>query len=175
MNLSNYIGYFIKFVLIILAQILLFKGLVVFEFAFCFAYIAFILFLPINTPQLLLLSISFLLGISNDIFYDTAGIHTVASVLIGFLRPYYLSIITPRGGYDTNPEISLDYMGFQWITMYLLPMFFIHHLLLFIIESFSFQNFDFILLKTISSIIYTYIIVLIYLRLTKKTKLNAKK
>jgi hypothetical protein len=167
-NLTNYIGTAVKFVLIIFAQILLFKSLVIFEYAFCFVYIAFILFLPISIPHLTLLTIALVLGLSTDIFYDTAGIHTAASLVIAFVRPYFLNLVTPRGGYDNNSEISLNYMGFQWISIYTLPLFFIHHLLLFIIESFSFQNFDFVVLKSISSALYTYIIVLIYLRITEK-------
>jgi hypothetical protein len=167
-NFTNYIGLIIRFALIILAQVLLFKGLVIFEFAFCFVYIAFILFLPIFTPHLTLLTIALFLGLSTDIFYDTAGIHTASSVLIAFFRPYYLNLITPRGGYDNNPEISLRNMGFQWISIYTLPLYFIHHFFLFLIESFSFQNLEITFLKALSSIFYTYVIVLIYLRLTEK-------
>lgn len=166
MALNSYIRIAINFILVLLAQTLLFKGLVVFEFAFCFSYIAFILLLPLELPFFGVMTIALFLGLSVDIFYDTAAIHAASSVLVAFIRTHYARIITPRGGYDTSTELTLYQMGWQWISYYLLPLIFIHHLVVFLVEIYSFHNFYITFLKAISSSIYTYIIVLIYLKFT---------
>ena len=57
----------IYFVLYILVQVMLFKQVVLFNTAFCFLYVAFILLLPIETNPLILMAVAFLLGFCIDI------------------------------------------------------------------------------------------------------------
>jgi hypothetical protein len=44
---------------------------------------------------------AFLLGITVDMFVDTPGVHTSASVFMAFVRPFVLRILAPRDGYET--------------------------------------------------------------------------
>ncbi|MBX9851665.1 MAG: Rod shape-determining protein MreD [Cytophagaceae bacterium] len=111
--------------------------------------------LPFETPALLLLFIAFLLGMTIDIFYDTLGIHAAASVLIAYIRPYIINILTPKGGYDKGTTVSIPSLGFQWMTMYAGVMIFIHHLTLFILELWGVKLFFELIGKSLASGIFT--------------------
>jgi hypothetical protein len=66
----NRVGIFnvVYFFLYVIAQVLLFKRLVLFNTSFCFLYVAFILLLPIETNNVFLMVLAFLLGFKIDIF-----------------------------------------------------------------------------------------------------------
>jgi len=102
---------FISFFAYLIIQVVLMKNLVLFNTAFCFLYIAFILFLPIEINTLVLMLLSFLLGFMVDVFYDSLGIHAASLVLIGFVRNFWLSRITPQGGYDAGEGPTLAANG----------------------------------------------------------------
>jgi hypothetical protein len=157
---------FIYFFLYLLVQVLLFKKLVLFNTSFCFLYVAFILLLPIDTNNLILMLAAFLLGFSIDIFYDSLGIHALSLVAVGYLRNYWLNGITPQGGYDVGEGPTLAVNGFQWFLVYTLPLVFLHHTILFFVEAGGFSMFWFTMLKVISSVCFTMavIILLQYLR-----------
>jgi len=150
----------IYFVLYLLAQVLLFRQLVLFNTAFCFVYVAFILLLPIETNPLALMVIAFTLGFSIDIFYDSLGLHALSLVLIAYLRNYWLATITPQGGYDAGEGPTLAVNGLQWFMVYALPLVFVHHLVLFFTEAGGFGIFWFTLSKVMTSLIFTMSIIL---------------
>ncbi|MEX2336738.1 MAG: Rod shape-determining protein MreD [Fulvivirga sp.] len=151
----------VSFFLYVLVQVLLFKNLVLFEKSFCFVYIAFLLLLPIETGVLALMIIGFLMGITIDIFYDSLGIHAAASVFIMFFRNYWLNMLTPQGGYDSGaiPDIRLN--GWQWFSIYSLPLIFLHHCVLFFIASSGFGLFGFTLSKAFFSTWFSFAVILI--------------
>src|SRR5882757_9843587 len=109
---------FFSFFIYLLLQVLLFKNLVLFNTAFCFLYIAFILFLPIEMNPLALMLVGFAMGFTVDIFYDSLGIHACTTVLIAFLRNFWLGTITPQGGYDAGEGPTLAVNGVQWFLVY---------------------------------------------------------
>ncbi|MDW8287920.1 MAG: hypothetical protein RMJ89_07605, partial [Flammeovirgaceae bacterium] len=76
----------------VLLQVLFLQHLNLFDAAFCFLYISFILFLPVRLDRLWVLLLSFLIGILIDIFYNTLGIHAASCVLIGFLRGFLITL-----------------------------------------------------------------------------------
>jgi hypothetical protein len=143
-------------------QIFLFFNMSLFGYAFCYIYLGFLLILPINTPKLLLMLIGMGTGLMIDIFYDTLGIHTAACILIAFLRPHIINILTPRGGYDTGSQISLSSLGFQWVATYATLLILIHHLVLFFLESWGFHIFFFTLLKATCSTLFTLTVFLLF-------------
>ena len=89
-----------SFFLYVLFQVLLLKNFILFDTAFCFLYVAFILLLPLEIGPLTLMTLAFVVGFIIDLFYDSIGINAAACVFIAFLRPYWMKIITPRGGYE---------------------------------------------------------------------------
>ena len=150
----------IYFVLYILLQVMLLKQLVLFNTAFCFLYVAFILLLPIETNPLILMGVAFLLGFCVDIFYDSLGLHALSVVLVAYVRNYWLGTITPQGGYDAGEGPTLAVNGFQWFMVYSLPLVFVHHCLLFFTEAGGFGIFWFTMLKVITSLTFTMSVIL---------------
>jgi len=155
------IFYFFSFFIYLLVQVLLFKSFILFNTAFCFLYVAFILFLPIEINTLALMFIGFSLGFMVDIFYDSLGLHAFTLVLIAYLRNYWLRVISPQGGYDTGSGPTLAVNGVQWFLVYTVPMIFLHHFVLFFLEAGGFVVFWYTMLKVIASLLFTMTVILL--------------
>jgi hypothetical protein len=152
-----------SFFLYTLLQIWIFNHFVVFNgLAACYVYVGFLLLLPYETDKILLLFLGFQTGILIDIFSNTLGIHTAACVLVAYLRPYVIQLITPRGGYEENMELSLHNMGFEWFLRYMLLLTFVHHFVLFFIEAAQFSNFFYTLLKIILSTLFSSLLMILF-------------
>jgi hypothetical protein len=161
MSSRVYITVVISFFAYILAQALFLKNFILFDTAFCFVYIGFILMLPLEIGPLLLMLISFGTGFTVDLFYDSIGVNAAASVFIGFLRPYWLNIITPRGGYEEIVIPNLKTIDFGWFLTYSIPLIFLHHSVLFYLEAGGFALFFFTLTKVFFSTILTFFILVL--------------
>lgn len=151
----NTIVQFISFFIYLLLQVLLFKSLTLFNVAFCFIYVGYILLLPIETNSLWLMIIGFIMGFCVDIFYDSLGLHALSLVFIGYIRNYWLSAITLQGGYDAGTLPNMASQGLQWYLVYTLPLVFVHHLCLFLVEASNMGLFWHSMLKTIASLFFT--------------------
>jgi len=151
----------VSFFIYLFYQVLILQNVVLFHTAFCFLYIAYLLVLPVETNPMALIAIGFVMGLSIDTFYDSLGLHAFACVLIMYLRNYWLSNLTPQGGYNSNDTPSLALNGLQWFTVYATPMVFIHHSVLFFAEAGGFDMFWFTLWKIITSTLFTLLVILI--------------
>ena len=154
----------------LLIQVMLLKNLVLFNTAFCFLYVAFILFLPIETNVVALMVIGFFTGFLIDIFYDSLGVHASALVTISYLRNYWLGVITPQGGYDANSTPTLEANGAQWFLVYTIPMILLHHIILFLVEAGGFHGFGYTSLKILFSVLFTMIVLVILQMLTTERR-----
>ena len=142
-------------ILYLFLQVFIVRNLVFFEVAFCFVYISVILFMPSNTPVSVLLLVAFIIGLFVDLFYNTAGMHASATVLIAYLRSYLIKVLFPTKGLDTELVISLDGMGMERFIRYIVILTFVHHLFLFFIEAGSVQFFLNTSLKVVASVMFT--------------------
>ena len=97
----------IRFMVLVLVQILVLNNIQVSGYIVPHIYILFILLLPFETPRWLLLIAAFALGITVDLFTQTHGMHAAATVFIAFLRPWVLEMSAPRDGYEpgTFPRV----------------------------------------------------------------------
>jgi hypothetical protein len=151
----------ISFFIYLLYQVLILKNIVLFNTAFCFLYVAYLFFLPVESNILVLMLMGFAMGFSIDIFYDSLGLHAFACVFVMYVRNYYLSAITPQGGYDSSATPSIGTNGMQWFLVYTIPLVFIHHAVLFFVEAGGFDMFWFTLWKIITSTIFTTLVTVI--------------
>lgn len=145
----------ISFFIYLMYQVLILKNIVLFNTAFCFLYVAYLFYLPVDANNLLLMLIGFIMGFCIDIFYDSLGLHAFACVFVMYVRNYYLSVITPQGGYDASATPSIATNGIQWFLVYTFPLVFLHHAVLFFIEAGGFYMFWFTLWKIITSTLFT--------------------
>jgi len=141
----------IRFIILVLIQVLIFDNVMLNGFFNPYIYILFILLMPFETPRWLLLVSGFLMGLSIDLFSNTLGMHTAATVFIAFLRPWVLGILAPRDGYESDTQPRIHYYGLRWFAGYTLILTFLHHLTLFYIEVFQFHDFFSTFLRVILS------------------------
>jgi rod shape-determining protein MreD len=143
------------FILLILLQVLLFNNIQFSGYVNPYIYIMFILLLPVEIPTWLLLILSFFTGFTIDIVSGTPGMHTSATVLAGFVRPYVLRITSPRDGYEPGVDPSMMIYGFRWFLIYASIIVFVHHLALFYLEVFRLTDFFRTLLRVILSSVFS--------------------
>jgi len=148
-------------VILILLQVLVIQNIHLGSFIILLPYVLIIIILPFETPRLLLLGVSFLVGVTIDLFYDSSGLHASACTLMGFARYYVLKFISPREGYDVGVQPTVEDMGFAWYLSYAGTLVLIHHLFFFYLEAFRFSEFFRIFLRVILSSVGTF--ALIYL------------
>ena len=152
----------IRFILLVLLQVLVLNNVQLHQLVTPFIYILFILLIPIGTPRWLVLVSAFVLGWTVDIFSDAGGIHAAASVLIAYLRPVVQSTISPHGGYDSQQVPSLGQMGFTWFTIHTVILVSIWTLTYHIIEVFTFTSLWRTLIKILISTAITLLLIYIH-------------
>jgi rod shape-determining protein MreD len=154
------------FILLILFQVLLFNNIQFSGYVNPYVYIMFILLLPVEIPGWLLLLLSFFTGMIIDFFSGSPGMHSFASVLAGFVRPYVLRIISPRDGYEPGSDPSMLTYGFRWFLIYTFLILLVHHTALFYLEVFRFADFFRTLLRVLLSSFFSlaFILLLEYYR-----------
>lgn len=166
MNASS-IKYIFQFIVVVLLQVLLFNNMDYFYLVSPYIYIIFLLDLPLNvkTPSLML--IAFLLGLTVDYFSNTMGLHTSACILIGFLRNGYLKVLFSQLEFKFQ-QPSIIQFGLTEYLKYAVGMVGLHHIALFMMESLSFNNFGFLLLRIIINIALSLFIIMCYELCRKK-------
>lgn len=151
----------LQFIFLIVLQTLVLNNIQFSGYINPYLYILFILWLPLKTPKFLLLFLAFILGLVVDIFSDTIGMHTSATIFLAFCRPYILQILEPREGYELNQSPSIKGFGIKWFATYAALLVLLHHLFLFYIEVFRFTDFINTFLRVLFSWAFTMILVII--------------
>ncbi len=159
--INSLIKYTFMWVVLILLQIVLFNHIRFSGFVNPYLYILFILLLPFDTPKYLLLILGFLLGLNIDIFCNTPGIHASATTVMAFARPTVISFISSRDSLESNSPPRLKQMGPAWFIRYTVVLVLIHHLFLFYVEVFTLKGFIFTLFRSLSSALFTIVIIVL--------------
>jgi len=153
--INSIIRYGVIIVILVLLQVLVLNYVQFSGFVNPYVYIMIVLLLPYTIPAWLLLIISFLAGLTIDLFSGTPGMHASATLLAGFSRPYILNIIAPRDGYESGSDLSMASYGARWFLVYTATVVVIHHTALFYLEVFRFTDFFRTLLRVILSSAFT--------------------
>jgi len=151
----------IRFVLLVLFQVLILNNIQFAGYLNPFLYVLFILMFPFDIPKPFLLIVSFITGLSIDMFSNTMGMHASACVFLGFLRPYILRYIEPRGGYEHDATPSIKDMGLAWYFSYAGLLVFLHHLMLFYLEIFRLSEFFSTLNRVVLSSCFSMLLILL--------------
>jgi len=152
--------YVIMFFVLVLVQVLILNNIQFSGLVNPYVYILFILLLPFTIPGYFLLGLSFILGISIDIFNNTPGIHAGATVLLGFIRPAIAQLVSSRELIEKGTSPNMTQLGSANFIKYTVISVLIHHLFLFFAEAFSFGDFFETLLRWILSSVFSIIIIL---------------
>ena len=154
------IKYGIMFISLVLIQVLILNQVQFSGFVNPYIYILFILLLPLSTPRYLLLILAFLIGLTIDVFSNSLGIHAAASVFIAYLRPLVIRFISNREE-DRNDYPGLLQNKFSWFLSYVSILVFLHHLVLFNLEVFSFSNFGNTFYRVILSSVFSIFVIVL--------------
>ena len=126
-----------------------------------FLYLYFLMVLPVDFRPTLGLVLGFFLGFCIDMFCQTWGMHTIATTFAAFCRPYLLTYMAPRDGYEFSRIPSIRQMGLLWFLTYAGLLTILHHFILFFIEMFRMSGFWMTIGKSLGSSALTLLLVLI--------------
>jgi len=145
------------FLLLVVLQIPLLHNWVLYDVAFPFPYIGFILLMPHTLPKGWAITIAFFLGLLVDVFSNTPGIHASASVLIAYYRVSWLQVVSDT----SNEEMDLTFLffGFSKFTLFMLPLIFIHHTVIFVLENEGFNWAGALFSKVLWSTLFSYFLI----------------
>ena len=154
---------FFRFLIIFLAQIIVFNNILIFGLS-ADIYIIFLLIFPQNINKSLYYFLIFLYGIVLDSFSNSFGVITFSLLISCYLRPYILDF--SFGNFDMRKVGKVrDYLInttiYQKLT-YISLVIFSHNFVLYFVEIFSIYKLDLILRNaTISSLISITLILII--------------
>lgn len=159
----------LRFIMLVLAQILLLSHINFLGYINPYIYILFIILFPVKNNRMIFLLLSFLLGIILDMFLDSGGMHAAACVTIAFIRPAVLKFCF--GAVYEHQTIKFNQVEFGAKLTYISILTVLHHLILFLFEVFNFSKIILVLQKTLFSSIFTIILcVLVTIIFSRKTK-----
>jgi rod shape-determining protein MreD len=158
--MKGIVGYTFQFILLVAVQVLILNNVELLGYMNPYLYLIFLLILPADIGRNALLIIAFLLGLSIDIFENSGGLHTSATLLLAFLRPALFKLIA--GPSNTELErFNIKTLGVGRFLLLAGIAVFIHHFWLFLLESFSLKDLLQVIKRTFFSGLFT--LLLIYL------------
>ncbi len=148
----------LRYIVLVLLQVLILNHINFFGFVNPYVYILFILVFPLNGNQSLLILLSFLLGLTIDIFGDSGGVHAAACVFVAYLRPLILKFSFGIS-YEYN-TVKISKVSLTERLVYVSLMVLLHHLVLFGLEIFSLSHILLILKSTLFSGVFSILLIL---------------
>lgn len=158
----------LRFIILLLLQVVIFSRLDLFGFLNPYPYILFILLYPVNSNRAGLLLASFFMGLCLDMFLNSGGSHAVACVTLAYLRPTFFRFsFGVSYEYQTvkiNDRLSPERFSFILISVVT------HHLILYLLEIFRFSLILDILWRTLLSTLFTLVLCITIIYLIKPGK-----
>jgi hypothetical protein len=111
---------------------------------------------------------SFFLGLILDVFSNSGGIHTTASIILAYYRPHLFKFAFGLS-YEYQTVKLIDVLSPERFSFILFSVL-LHHLVLFLLEAFQVSFLLDVLIRTILSSIFTIILCIIIIYLIKPTK-----
>lgn len=155
------VGYYIilAFVLIIL-QVTILSKIALWGVATPFLFLYLIMKLPVSTSPNIVMTVAFAMGITIDMFFSTPGVYALSSVVSAFMRrPYITLVLQHEDDYGTMYP-SIRTLGTAPFTVYTLITALTFSSVVFIVQSFSLYSPLHLILKIVTSTLFTYIMVM---------------
>ncbi|WP_031529692.1 hypothetical protein [Dyadobacter crusticola] len=160
MSLREAIQYSLMILLYLFLQIFFMRNMVLFNYAFCFIYIAGVLLLPADIDRMYLLLIAFGIGFTVDVFSNTFGMHASATVLIAYIRPFLIHFQMKSKGAE-RAEVGIRTQGFGAFITYIFPLVLLHHSVLFLMEINHFGMILYTLIRIGASTLLTTLLIIL--------------
>lgn len=146
--MSSFLKNIIRFAVFILFQVYVLNKIPhLHRFITPYLYFLFILWLPFSISRFGLLIAGFVTGITLDYFTMTPGLHAAACVLIAYIRPFVINILTPKEAVEFSyREPSPKAIGWTPYLVYVLILSLLHNGYMLFLEWLNFGSFlDFII------------------------------
>ncbi len=170
---NNIFKYALMFVMLVVLQVLVLNKISFLNYGVPFAYIYFIIKLPIGYSRNLTTLLGFLLGFVIDIFCNTPGVNAVATTFIGFIcRPVQNLFFMTDDYEEQTPSLRILRGAFM---KFAILMTLVHHVILISVESFSYFSIKLVLLRILFSTILTSILIFAFEGLSLKKKSSWQK
>ena len=167
---SAWISILFRFIIIMTLQVVVFKRILIdvgfLSYGHFFIYPLWIMLLPFKLPRPLVMVLAFVMGFIVDMFYDSPGVHAATLVFTAYAREFILRILEPEIGFDLDQPFSLKRLGIVWYIAYAALFMIIHLFVYFSIEVFSYVYFYEIMMSTISSLIFSVFIIVIFVMIS---------
>jgi len=151
----------LRFAFLLFLQVLVINHIQISSMVAPYIYILAILMLPFNTPKWVLLVSAFVLGFFMDAFSGTMGLNVSATVLIAFVRPALLNLISFGRDVNNDDSPNMKNLGVDWFISYALIMVLIHHSAIFFLEIFRLTELGTTLLRILYSSVATLILIVL--------------
>jgi rod shape-determining protein MreD len=159
---------FVRFFLLLTAQIVIFNNIDLFGYINPFPYILFIILYPVNGNKPMLIISSFLLGITMDLFSNSGGVHAASCLILAYARTYIFKFAFGLS-YEYQTVRINDVLTPERFSFLLLAVM-IHHFTLFILEVFQLSSLWDILLRTILGTLFTLLICIVLIYIFKPSR-----
>ncbi|MEN1783970.1 MAG: rod shape-determining protein MreD [Bacteroidota bacterium] len=135
----------LRFVLLVLAQVLIFNSLNLYGYINPLIYVLFFYWYPIKSNRPIFLLAGFLMGFVIDMFADTMALHAMAALTVAYARPLIMRFCF---------GINFEFQGFSFKNTtklqrftFLACLILIQHVIFFTLEILSFSHILLILKK----------------------------
>ncbi len=150
----------LSFLLLLMIQVLILNNIRFGGYINPYVYVLFVLILPIDIRGWVLLTASFALGLTVDVFMDSLGMHAAASVLMAFCRPGVIRLISVKSDFEPGTVPGIANQGLRWIATYSVLLILVHHSSLFLLEVFRLSDFLQTFQRIILSSFFTFLFVI---------------
>lgn len=152
----------ILFVILVIAQALIFNNLCLWGVAMPLVFIYFIMRLPVSFSPIAVMSLSFLLGLTIDIFSDTLGVNALACTILGASRKVLLKLYFPREEDMPEPIPSVRTLGLGVYVKYAITVSLFYCLVYFLIETMTLADLPRMLLRIVASTVITFVFIMCF-------------
>lgn len=168
----SYIKIVIRWVIVILLQLLLFNNLQMYGLCQPQVYVMLLLMIPITYPHWADMLIGFAVGLMMDVLCNSIGVHTAACVLLMFVRKPLIAYLV-QDHERLNGEINWLTISREAFMTYTITLVVLHQVAVSMLSAWGFQHFGLTLLQIIISSALSFALILVY-NVVIITKINNK-
>jgi rod shape-determining protein MreD len=152
------IKFILIFVILVLAQVIIFNHMCLYNVAIPFIFLYLIIRLPISISTNWTMTIGFIIGFTIDVFSDTLGMNALACTLLGAIRHGILRLYIPREEDLVQTEPSLHTLGTAVYLKYIVTLSLIYCITVFFIEACTIFNSMLLIMRIVCSTLLTSIL-----------------
>lgn len=160
-----------RFLFLLLVQTLILNNIYLFGYINPNLYLLFVFLYPLQKERANFLFVAFLFGLCIDIFSNSGGINTAATVAIAYLRLPLLKLILNTQDIDYK-LFKINQESLPRIIVFIGALTLVHHFILFGMEYFSLKEFSTIFYKTFTTSIFTILLCTLSVYFARKSNIS---